>query len=112
LTLGPPDGNATIPGVHDARRSLARVADAASANANFARRSHFTAIATRLRNAARNPLPLAVEWSLESLSDSPDEAAVDTILELVDRTRRFPDQVREKGIRLGALILMAPERPS
>ena len=108
--LGAPDGNATIPGVHDARRALARVADAASANANFARRAHFAAIATRLRSAATKPLPLAVEWSLETLSDSPDEAAVDTILELVDRARRFPDQVREKGIRLAALIFMSPER--
>src|SRR6185437_15470553 len=62
--LGAPDGNATVPGVHDARRSLARVADAASANANFARSAHFAAIATRLRSAATTPLPLAVEWSL------------------------------------------------
>lgn len=108
--LGAPDGSATIPGVHDARRALARVADAASANASFARRAHFAAIATRLRSAATKPLPLAVEWSLETLSDSPDEAAVDTILELVDRARRFPDQVREKGIRLAALIFMSPER--
>ena len=110
--LGAPDGSATIPGVHDARRALARVADAASANANFARRAHFAAIATRLRSAAGKPLPLAVEWSLESLADSPDEAAVDTILELVDSARRFPDQVREKGIRLAALIFMSPERSS
>ncbi len=107
--LGAPDGHATVPGVHDARRSLARVADAASANANFARRSHSAAIATRLRSAAATPLPLAVEWSLESLTDSPDEAAVDTILELVDKARRSPDQVHEKGIRLVALIFMSPE---
>jgi superfamily II DNA or RNA helicase len=106
--LGAPDGNSAVPGVHDARRSLARVADAASANANFARRAHSAAIATRLRSAATTPLPLAVEWSLESLTGSPDEAAVDTILELVDSARRFSGQVHETGLRLVALILVTP----
>lgn len=104
--LGAPDGNATVPGVHDARRTLARVADAASATANFARRTRSAAVATRLRSAAATPLPLAVEWSLESLADSPDEASVDTILELVDRARYSSGQVSEKGLRCVALVLM------
>ena len=106
--LGAPDGDATIPGVHDARRSLARVADAASANANFARRSHSAAVAARLRSAAATPLPLAVEWSLESLADSPDDATVDTILELIDRTRHLPDPACERGLRCVAVIFMTP----
>jgi superfamily II DNA or RNA helicase len=106
--LGAPDGNVTVPGVHDARRSLARVADAASANAHFARRSHSAALAARLRSAATTPLPLAVEWSLESLTGSPDEATVDTILELVDKARHTGSHVRVKGLRPVALIVMSP----
>lgn len=96
------------PVVHGLRRSLARVADAASANAGFARRSQSAAIATRLRNAAATPLPLAVEWSLESLAESADDAAVNTILDLVDRARPPGNHVCERGIRCVALILIAP----
>ncbi|HSU96001.1 MAG TPA: hypothetical protein VLI40_02175, partial [Gemmatimonadaceae bacterium] len=106
--LGAPAGNVTVPGVHDARRSLARVADAASANAHFARRSHSAALAARLRSAATTPLPLAVEWSLESLTGSPDEATVDTILELVDKARHTASHVQVKGLRPVALIVMSP----
>ncbi|MFI5239986.1 MAG: C-terminal helicase domain-containing protein, partial [Gemmatimonadales bacterium] len=96
-------------GGHDARRSLARVADATSASAGFAMRSRSAALASRLRNAAATPLPLAVEWSLESLADSADDAAVNTILDLVERARTTPDRVRETGFRCIALILFVPE---
>lgn len=108
--LGAPDGATTMPGVHDARRSLARVADAASANASFARRTHLAVTAARLRSAAAVPLPIAVEWSLESLADSPDEATVDTILELVDSARRPADRVPEIGLRCIALIFVDEEQ--
>jgi superfamily II DNA or RNA helicase len=95
-------------GSRDMRRSIARVADATSASASFARRSESAAIATRLRNAAALPLPLAVEWSLENLSDCADEAAVTTILDLVDRARPAADRVIESGFTCLALILFVP----
>jgi hypothetical protein len=94
---------------HGARRSLARVADATSAGAGFSRRSGSAAIAARLRQAAAAPLPLAVEWSLESLSESADEAAVNTILDIVDRARPAASHTREQGIRCVALIMLVPE---
>jgi hypothetical protein len=94
---------------HGARRSLARVADATSAGAGFSRRSGSAAIAARLRQAAAAPLPLAVEWSLESLSESADEAAVNTILDIVDRARPAASHTREQGIRCVALIMLGPE---
>lgn len=94
---------------HDVRRSLTRVADATSTSAGFARRSESAAIATRLRNAATAPLPLAVEWSLESLSECADDAAVNTILDLVDRTRPAADCVRETGMRCIAMIVFTHE---
>jgi hypothetical protein len=93
----------------DVRRSLARVADATSANAGFSRRSESAAVAARLRQAAAAPLPLAVEWSLESLSESPDDAAVNTILDIIDRARPTASHVREQGIRCVALIVLMPE---
>lgn len=108
-------GSGTLPIAqrsHDVRRSLARVADATSTNAGFARRSESAAIATRLRNAATGPLPLAVEWSLESLSECADDAAVNTILDLVDRARPTTDRVRDRGIRCIALIVFAPRTSS
>ncbi len=106
--LGASDGLSTIPGVHDARRTLARVADAAAANSSFARRPKSAAATARLRSAAAGPFPIAVEWSLEALADSSDGAAVDTILELVDTARPPTDQVQERGLRCVALILVDP----
>ena len=94
------------------RRAIARVADATSATANFARRAESAALATRLRRAAALPLPLAVEWSLESLSDSADDAAVNTILDLVDRARPCTDRVFESGIRCLAIIVFIPQTTS
>ena len=105
LAAGGMDGFPNASGARDARRSLARVADATSATVGFARRADSAAIATRLRRAAATPLPLAVEWSLESLSECADDAAVNTILDLVDRARPAADRVSEKGIRCIALIL-------
>ena len=93
----------------DARRSLARVADATSASTGFARRFESAAVATRLRNAAASPLPLAVEWSLESLSDAADDAAVNTILDLVESARPALDRAHEIGLRCIAVILFMPE---
>lgn len=107
--LGAPDGKATVPGVHDARRALARVADAASANADFTRRSHSSAVAARLRSAASTPLPLAVEWSLRNFVDSSDDAGMESILELVRDAGAQPDERRDAGFRPAALIVMSPE---
>jgi helicase-like protein len=89
----------------DARRILARVADATSANAGFARRARSASVSSRLRSAAAIPLPLAIEWSLESLAEYADDASVNTILDLVDRARPEAGRVTEKGIRCVALIL-------
>lgn len=91
---------------HDARRSLARIADSAVANSGFARRTGSTELATRLRSAATGPLPLAVEWSLESLADSGDDAAAYAMLDLVERARPAPDRVHEPGIRCIAAIVL------
>ncbi len=109
LAVGGSTGFPLASGARDARRTLARVADATSANVGFARRSESAALSTRLRNAATTPLPLAVEWSLESLSEYADDASVTTILDLVDRVRPAADRVTEKGIRCVALILFVPE---
>lgn len=97
------------PHTRDIRRSVARVADATSANAGFARRSESAATAARLRTAAMGPLPLAVEWSLETLSECADDASVNTILDLVERARPVADHVRESGVRCIAMILFTPE---
>ncbi len=109
LAVGGADGSVNAPVFRDSQRSLARVADAATANTSFARRSQTAATATRLRIAAATPLPLAVEWSLESLADSPDDAAVNTILDLVDCARPPSNRVCDSGIRCVALILFAAE---
>jgi hypothetical protein len=105
LAIGAGEGLAAAPSAHDARRTLARVADATTASASFARRSQSAAIAARLRNAAATPLPLAVEWSLENLAESADDAGVSTILDLVDRVRPAAERVHETGIRCIALII-------
>jgi hypothetical protein len=108
LAMGGCAGFHVASGLRDARRSLARVADTATVRTGFARRAESAAIAARLRNAAAAPLPLAVEWSLESLSECADEAAVNTILDLIDRARPDSDRVREKGFRCVAIILLLP----
>ena len=92
----------------DVRRSISRVADATIARATFSHRAESAALATRLRRAATLPLPLAVEWSLESISDCADDAAVNTILDLVDRARPTTDRVLENGIHCIALIVFVP----
>lgn len=107
LAVGGADGSVNAPAFRDTQRSLARVADAATANTSFARRSQAAAMATRLRVAAATPLPLAVEWLLESLADSPDDAAVNTILDLVDCARPASNRVCDRGIRCVVLILFA-----
>ena len=109
LAVGGRDGWLITTRARDARASLARVADATIANAAFARRTEFAAISARLRKAAATPLPLAVEWSLESLSEYADDASVNTILDLVEHVRPASDRVTEKGIHCVALILFAPE---
>jgi hypothetical protein len=92
-----------------ARRALSRVADATLASASFARRAESATLSTRLRNAPATPLPLAVEWSLESLTDNADKASVNTILDLVDQARLTTERVRPSGIHCVALILGVPE---
>jgi hypothetical protein len=93
------------------RRMLARVADATSSTSSFARRTQSAAIATRLRAAAASPLPIAVEWSLESLSVGPDDASVNTILDLVDSARSEPNRPTEPGFRCVALVLVTSSDP-
>ncbi|MEO7217959.1 MAG: helicase-related protein [Gemmatimonadaceae bacterium] len=92
----------------DVRKSISHVADATIARATFAHRGESAALATRLRRAATLPLPLAVEWSLESISDCADDADVNTILDLVDRARPTADRVLENGICCIALIVFVP----
>jgi superfamily II DNA or RNA helicase len=106
--IGGTYGNSGSSTGNDTRKSLARVADATATNAVFARRSHSASVAGRLRSAAGPPMPLAVEWSLESLSETLDDAAVDTILDLVDRARPATNVVRERGIHCVALIITTP----
>ncbi|HEY5087567.1 MAG TPA: DEAD/DEAH box helicase [Gemmatimonadaceae bacterium] len=112
LAVGGTDAFPGTSTARDTRHSLARMADAASAVGGFARRSESAVIAARLRRAATTPLPLAVEWSLESLSEFADDAAVNTILDLVERARPAADRVREQGIRCIALILFAAKPPA
>ncbi|MEO7041430.1 MAG: DEAD/DEAH box helicase [Gemmatimonadaceae bacterium] len=94
---------------HDIRRTLARVADTTVTNSTFARRFQSASIATRLRNAATRSVPLAVEWSLEGLSDYADDAAVNTILDLIETARPIAAGVREVGFRCIALIVFVPD---
>jgi len=96
-------------GHHNVRRSLARVADATVASSTFAGRFQSASVAARLRDAAASPVPLAVEWSLESLSECADDASVNTILDLVETARPVADRVREVGFRCIALIVFVPE---
>ena len=111
IAVGGCEGSTTLPNPRDARRLIARVADSTASNATFARRVRSAELASRLRDAASIPLPIAVEWSLQGISESLDEAAVDTILELVDRSRPATGVVREHGIRCVALILAKPRTP-
>ncbi len=97
---------------HDIRHSLARVADATVNNSTFARRFQSASVAGRLRDAASSPVPLAVEWSLESLSECADEASVNSILDLVETSRPIADRVREVGFRCIAVIVFVPETES
>ncbi|MDQ2889974.1 MAG: DEAD/DEAH box helicase [Gemmatimonadota bacterium] len=90
----------------DPRRMLAHVADSTISAASFAQRAHSAALAARLRRAAGLPLPVAVEWSLQSLADSTDEAAVSTILDLVERGRPEGDRTGERGCRCMALVII------
>jgi hypothetical protein len=94
---------------HDLRRSIARVADAAGARATFATRARSAEIATRIRGAAATPLPLAVEWALQSIPENADDSAVTTILELVDHARQRSDTPREPGMKCAALVVFVPE---
>ena len=103
--LGEVGGSVGILGPHDTRKLLARVADAAITNTPFSRRAQATSIAGRLRRLAGSKLPLAVEWSLESLEEIFDEAAVDTILDLVEQIRPVSNTMRETGIRCVALVI-------
>ncbi|MEO8946330.1 MAG: DEAD/DEAH box helicase [Gemmatimonadaceae bacterium] len=105
IAIGGCEGPAVSTNRRDPRRSLARVADSTANNATFARRTPSVQLASRLLDAASTPLPIAVEWSLQGISESLDEAAVDTILELVDRSRAAATTVRERGLRCVALIL-------
>lgn len=86
-------------------RNLARVADAALASADFAHRSDAALLSSRIRNAAASPLPLAVEWSLESLADNGDDASVNTILDLVDEARMRTSTLPARGFHCVALIV-------
>ena len=86
-------------------RDLARVADAALASADFAHRSDAALLSSRIRSAAASPLPLAVEWSLESLADNADDASVNTILDLVDEARIRTRSLPARGFHCVALIL-------
>ena len=97
---------------HDVRRSLARVADATVTSSTFARRFQAASVATRLRNAASTPVPLAVEWSLEGISDCADDACVNTILDLVETARPTADRIREIGFRCVALIVFVSDAVS
>jgi len=97
---------------HDVRRSLARVADAAITGSTFARRFQSASVAARFRDAAASPLPLAVEWSLESLTECADEASVNTILDLIETARPVADRVREVEFRCIALIIFVPDTMS
>jgi len=97
---------------HNIRRSLARVADATVTNSTFAQRFQSAAIATRLRNVATRSVPLAVEWSLEGLSDRADDASVNTILDLIETARPLANRVREVGFRCIALIVLVPDATS
>ena len=90
---------------HAARR-LARVADSAVSTASFADRARVAGLATRLRQAASDPLPVAVEWSLESIPGPADESAVDTILEMIERVRPPLVAAPEAGFECVAVIIV------
>jgi hypothetical protein len=93
------------PSARRASRLLTRVADSAVTTGAFSRRSESAALATRLRRAAATPLPLAIEWSLESLAECADEASVSTILDLVETARPNVAHERHIGIQCVAVIL-------
>ncbi|MDQ6736160.1 MAG: hypothetical protein M3Z30_00485 [Gemmatimonadota bacterium] len=86
-------------------KTLAHVADWSTSSTSFARRSRSAAVAGRLRRAAHLPLPVAVEWSLESLCESADEASVNAILEVVERAQADLPPDGATGLECVALIL-------
>ncbi len=103
-----PNANGATPFSASAHRTLARVADATMRASSFATRARAASVAARLRGAAASPLPLAVEWSLQGLENSPDDACVNSILELVERSRADKPPPSPSGFHCVALIILAP----
>ena len=92
--------------------TLSHVADSSASSARFARRSHSAVLAGRLRRAAHLRLPVAVEWSLESLSESADEASVNAMLEVVERAQAAQHDDGKTGLHCVALILGTATPPA
>ncbi len=105
LAIGVPGTPATSLSARDPRRVLSRVADRALASSNFSRRADAAALAGRLRSAAATPLPIAVEWRLESLADTDEDAAVNMILGLVETDRASATETSHRGLRFIGIII-------
>ena len=102
--------NPVAPGSRDARRSLAHVADVIAGDAGFAARGQSSALATRLRNAATQPLPLMLERSLGNILESDSTLPLNGILDMIDQARVEMHTPSGNGLHCVALIALTPER--
>lgn len=96
------------PSQHDARRSLAHVADVIAGDAGFARRGQSSALATRLRNAATQPLPLMLERTLGDILGSHSPLPINGILDMIDQGRVELHAPSANGFDCVALISLTP----
>ena len=96
------------PSPHDARRSLAQLADVIAGDASFARRGQSSALATRLRNAATQPLPLILERALGDIVESHSPLPINSILDMIDQGRVELHAPTANGLECVALIALTP----